>query len=233
MASSLSGVDGISTAAITPATASTSGASKAMDKDAFLKLLVAQIQYQDPLSPMQGTEYVSQLSQFSMVEQAVNQSTRLDDVNSQLRGLGNNEATALVGKRVTVRGKVMSFDGITAQTSAVNLNGPAQNVTARIVDANGRTVRTIPLGSRSAGALAVTWDGKTDAGGTAPAGNYQLKIDAKAADGSPVDTTQDVSGVVQKVSFDKGYPELLLDSGALAPISDLVAVESVPTTTTK
>ncbi len=222
MASSLTGVDGISTQSTTPAS---TAAQKPLDKDAFLKLLVAQIQYQDPLQPLQGTEYVSQLSQFSMVEQAIAQSSRLDDVNAQLRGLGNNEATALVGKRVTVRGKVMAFDGLTATTSSVSLTAPAQSVTARIVDASGKTVRTIELGARAAGAATITWDGRTDAGQTAPAGNYQLKIDAKAADGKAVEATQDVSGIVKKVSFDKGYAELLLDSGATAPISDLVAVE--------
>lgn len=223
MASSLTGVDGISTQSTT--TPASSAAQKPLDKDAFLKLLVAQIQYQDPLQPLQGTEYVAQLSQFSMVEQAIAQSSRLDDVNAQLRGLGNNEATALVGKRVTVRGKVMAFDGIKATTSAVSLTAPAQSVTARIVDANGKTVRTMELGARAAGTATITWDGRTDAGQTAPAGNYQLKIDAKAADGSTVEATQDVGGIVKKVSFDKGYAELLLDSGATAPISDLVAVE--------
>lgn len=226
MVSSLGGVDGISTA---QAQTAANSAKKPLDKDAFLKLLVAQIQYQDPLQPLQGTEYVAQLSQFSQLEQTIAQSSRLDDMNAQLRGLGNNEATALVGKRVTVRGKQMAFDGITAVGSAVTLGGDAQAVTARIVDSSGKTVRTMTLGPRAAGPVAITWDGKTDGGQAAPAGSYRLELEARDAAGKPVTTTQDVSGVVQKVSFEKGYPELVLDSGALAPISDLVAVEQPQT----
>jgi flagellar basal-body rod modification protein FlgD len=221
MVSSLGGVDGISTA---QAQTTAGAAKKPLDKDAFLKLLVAQIQYQDPLQPLQGTEYVAQLSQFSQLEQSIAQSSRLDDMNAQLRGLGNNEATALVGKRVTVRGKQMAYDGVTAVGSAITLGGDAQAVTARIVDANGKTVRTMPLGPRAAGTVAVTWDGKTDGGATAAPGTYRLEIEAKDGAGKPVTSTQDVSGVVQKVTFDKGYPELQLDSGATAPISDLVGV---------
>ena len=56
----------------------TAAGQKPMNKEAFLKLLVAQISHQDPLKPMEGTEFVTQLSQFAMVEQAISQSTQLD-----------------------------------------------------------------------------------------------------------------------------------------------------------
>ena len=223
MVSALGGMDGISTG---QTAASTAAAGKtAMGKDAFLKLLVAQIQYQDPMQPLQGTEYVSQLSQFSQLEQSISQSSHLEEVSAQLRGLGNNEATALVGKRVTVRGTQMKYDGVSAVTSSVTLQGNAQTVRARVVDANGKVMRSFDLGARAAGTVSVTWDGKDANGQPAPAGTYRLEIEAKAEDGSAVSSTQDVSGLVKKVSFDKGYPELVLDSGATAPISDLVAVE--------
>lgn len=203
--------------------------SSAMDKQAFLKLLVAQIQHQDPLSPMQGTEFVTQLSQFAIVEQGLAQTSRLDDLSAQLGGIANNDATSLVGKRVTVRGKSMAFDGLTATSSAVTLGDAATKVTADILDSNGKVVRTIALGARPAGAMPVTWDGKTSAGEPAPKGNYTLKINATKADGTAVTATQDVSGLVTKISFDKGYPELTLDNGTTTPISDLVGVEAIPT----
>jgi flagellar basal-body rod modification protein FlgD len=210
------------------ATSAVSGAasagSKPLDKEAFLKLLVAQISNQDPLKPMEGTEFVSQLSQFAMVEQAIAQSTQLGNVSAQLGGIANNDATALVGKQVTVRGKTMAFDGLTATTSAVTLDAPAAKMTAQIVDSNGKTVRTIELGARPAGAVPITWDGKDANGQPSPKGTYTLRIEASTADGKPVTTTQDVVGTVTKITFDKGYPELTLDNGATASIAELVAV---------
>lgn len=218
-----------SSAANAVSSAASSG-SKPLDKEAFLKLLVAQISNQDPMKPMEGTEFVSQLSQFAMVEQAIAQSTQLANVSAQLGGIANNDATALVGKQVTVRGKSMAFDGVTATTSAVSFSAPAKNVKAEVVDANGKTVRTIEIGSRPAGTLTITWDGKNAAGQPAPRGNYTLRVTGTGADGKALRPTQDVTGVVTKISFDKGYPELTLDNGATCPISDLVGVAMpVPT----
>lgn len=209
--------------------APTAGApGKALDREAFLKLLVAQISHQDPLKPMEGTEFVSQLSQFAMVEQSIAQSARLDDMSAQLGGIANNDATALVGKRVTMRGRTMAFDGITATTSAVTLNGPAAKVSVEIVDSAGNVVRTIDRGSQPAGPMSVIWDGRDAHGRSAPKGTYSLRVKAEAADGAPVQSTQDVTGTVTKVSFDKGYPELTLDTGSSGPISDLVGVQAPP-----
>jgi flagellar basal-body rod modification protein FlgD len=217
---------------VTDVTSTTSAASApttakektALDKDAFLKLLVAQLSHQDPLKPVEGTEFVAQLSQFAMVEQAIAQSSKLEVLSTQVRGLSNNEATALVGKTVTVRGKGIAFDGALATGASASLAAPAAKVVVRIEDASGKTVRTLDLGPKNAGPMPITWDGKDDLGNVAPKGNYTIKVEATAQDGSTVATSQDVSGSVTKVTFEKGYPELLLDSGVTAPISDLVSV---------
>jgi flagellar basal-body rod modification protein FlgD len=216
----------LSGASTTSSASGSSGASGTMDKEAFLKLLVAQISHQDPLKPMEGTEFVSQLAQFSQVEQALEQSRRLELLSAQMSGLANNAATDLVGKTVTLRGKSVAFDGVTATGSSVTLGGAAETVTVTVRDANGKAVRTLELGAKPAGAVAVTWDGKDAAGQPAPAGTYTLDVQAKTKDGSSVSVSQDVKGVVTGVFFDKGYPEIVLDSGVRAPISDLVGVVS-------
>lgn len=195
-----------------------------LDKEAFLKLLVAQISHQDPLKPMDGTEFVSQLSQFSVVEQAIAQSQKLDMLSTQLSGIANNNATGLVGKTVTVRGSGLAYDGVTATSASVNLDGPSQKTTVTIRDADGNAVRTLELGPRPAGALPVTWDGRDGNGQQVPKGNYTLDVAAVDAKGNAVTVTKDVSGLVQSVSFDKGYPELHLSNGVSCPISDLVSV---------
>jgi flagellar basal-body rod modification protein FlgD len=222
-----------STSASSVTTAASAAGAKPLDREAFLKLLVAQISHQDPLKPMEGTEFVSQLSQFAMVEQAISQSNHLDNLSSQLGGIANNDATALTGKKVTMRGQTMAFDGITATRSAVTLSGPASTVSAEVVDSNGKVVRTIDIGARPGGVVSVTWDGKDASGQSAAKGTYTLRVKATTAEGKPVSVTQDVTGTVTKISFEKGYPELTLDTGATGPISDLVSVEApaaAPTT---
>lgn len=203
-----------------------SGSSSSVNRDDFLKLLVAQLSHQDPLQPTEGTEFVQQLSQFSLVEQSLNQSNQLNVISTQLSGLSSNEAVGLVGRAVTVRGHGIAFDGATATSASVNLAANAATVKATIRDSNGRVVRTLDLGPRQAGAVGVQWDGRDDRGNTMPRGTYSLTVEAKTAEGNSVNVTQDVTGRVTSVTFDRGYPELHLDTGVAAPISDLVSVDS-------
>jgi flagellar basal-body rod modification protein FlgD len=216
------------------AAASSAGASgSTMNKDAFLKLLVAQLQHQDPLNPTQGTEFVTQLSQFALVEQAVSQSQQLGVLGTQLTGLSNEGVTSLVGKNVTVKGSSVRFDGVTSVSSGATLDGPAASVSVDVVDASGKTVKSLDLGGRAAGAMSIHWDGRDASGNLAPAGSYSFKVKASAADGTPVSSQQQVTGIVTGVSYDLGYPLLTLDSGVTAPISDLVGVTAATATPTK
>lgn len=209
----------------------TSGASgSTIGKDAFLKLLVAQISHQDPLKPMEGTEYVTQLAQFNAVEQAIAQSQRLDIISTQLSGLGANEAVNLVGKEVSLRGQTLSFDGSNPAHGNVSLAGPAASVVLTVTDASGNVVRTVDLGAKPAGPLDVAWDGRNDTGVAQPPGAYQFSVTAKNGNGAAVQVSKDVSGTVVKVTFDKGYPEVVLDSGITASISDLVSAGAAKTT---
>ena len=215
------------TGATSPAATTTNGsaATTAMDKNAFLKLLIAQLQHQDPLQPTEGTEYVSQLAQFSLVEQSQNQATQLGTISTQMTGLASNEAAALVGKTVTLSNAAgIAWDGVSATGASVNLAAASAKTLVSIQDANGKTVRTLDVGARAAGALPVSWDGKDDAGRPVAKGNYSLKVAATTTDGKSVDVQNTVTGIVTKINFNKGYPELVLNSGATAPISDLVGV---------
>ena len=195
----------------------------ALDKEAFLKLLVAQLKHQDPMKPMEGTEYVAQLSQFAMVEQSLAQTQKLDLMSAQMRGISNNEATSLVGKSVTMRGSTVAYDGLLATGASVTLGDAAKKVTVAIKDESGRVVRTLELGAKAAGAMPITWDGKDDSGQPVAAGKYSLDVKA-GTDAGAVSVTHEVTATVPKVTSDKGYPELAPETGSTAPSSDLGSV---------
>jgi flagellar basal-body rod modification protein FlgD len=166
------------------AASSNTSVSNADSEQRFLKLLVTQLNNQDPLNPMQNAELTSQLAQMSTV-------SGIEKLNSTLSGLVNQtgsnqvlQAASLIGYNVLSPGDTLTTtkpeDGKepAAQAFAVELPGTASDVDIKIVDAAGNTVRTISAGSMKEGVNAVTWDGKDDAGNVVPAGTYKFVADA-------------------------------------------------------
>ena len=175
-------------------TNNTGGVSGSDNEQRFLKLLVTQLNNQDPLNPMQNAELTSQLAQMSTV-------SGIEKLNSTLSGLvsqtGSNQvlqAASLIGYNVLSPGNQIATtapkDGEEPATVpfAVQLPGTAGDVQVKIVDAAGHTVRTLELGSMAEGVNAVTWDGKADDGSTVPAGNYSFTVVA-SNDGTAVEAT--------------------------------------------
>jgi flagellar basal-body rod modification protein FlgD len=203
------------------------GGNKALDKEAFLKLLVAQLKNQDPLKPQDSSQFVAELAQFSSLEQAMGINDRLDLLALQSRGQGNSQAVALVGNQVSVRGSVVSVNGTGVGTPVTfTLNGDTEKTVVEVRDQSGRTIRKLDLGANKAGLVQVHWDGRDDAGNIMPAGAYSIGVTAIAQSGAPVAVSQEMQGIVTAVSFDKGYPVLTLDNGTTVPVSDLLKVSA-------
>lgn len=204
----------------------TGGASGAMGRDAFLKLLVAQLRNQDPLKPQDSSQFVAELAQFSSLEQSMAMNDRLDMISLQNQGLANTQITALVGKVATVRGTMVTNPG-TGIGVPVNftLGADASKVTITVRNQAGQIVRTIDVGEKKAGLANVQWDGRNDEGIVQPAGAYSLSISAKDEGDNTITVAQETTGTVQSVSFDQGYPVLHLDNGVSVPVSDLLKVE--------
>lgn len=215
----------VSTAAGTDT--ATASADKAMGKDSFLKLLVAQISHQDPMKPQADTQFIAQLAQFSALEQQMSTNKMLEVIATGQRGLANTADVALVGKNVTVKGSTVALTESAVSTPlSFKLGGPAQKVTVSIQDSNGRTIRTMEAGAKEAGNVTVAWDGKDQSGTKQPPGAYTVSVTAESKDGSTVVVDQEMTGVVKSLSFESGYPMLMLDNGASAPTGNLLRVNN-------
>ena len=106
-----------------------------------------------------------------------------------------------------------------------DLEGAADNVSVTVADLNGKEIRTFDVGKKKAGMVNTSWDGRSDTGLVAPAGTYTVTVKATKADGSTVSSTQETTGTVNSVSFDKGYPVLQLSNGVSVQVSDLLRVQ--------
>ena len=205
------------------------GPKSALGKDDFLKLLVAQLKNQDPLAPQDNTQFVAQLAQFSSLEAAMGTNSRLDSITSQNQGLANTQVVSLVGKTATVKGSLVTASGSgTAVPVSFTLSAKTDTTTVSIQNAQGKVIRTIPVGPHSAGLVKINWDGRDDSGNVMAAGTYAVSVQAKLEDGSAVSVAQETTGLVKSVAFDKGYPVLTLANGMQVPVSDLLKVESSP-----
>jgi flagellar basal-body rod modification protein FlgD len=224
-------VDSVTQSANTTAIASSAqekltGAAKQMGKDDFLKLLVAQLQNQDPLKPQDNSTFVAELAQFSNLEQTVGINDRLDALSLQNQGLQNSNIVDMVGSTATVRGSTVTASGTGSPVPvSFSLDGAAESVRVTIKDLNGKEIRNFDIGKRPAGTVASQWDGRNDQGVVQPGGAYTVTVTATNAAGAKVSTQQETKGLVTAVSFDKGFPVLHLSTGISVPVGDLLRIE--------
>lgn len=174
------------------------------DYTKFLTLLTAQIENQDPLEPVDSTQFVAQLAQLSQVEQAVQTNNQLETLTSQISGLLNLGGTDLLGRDVTIASNVVMLENGTTGSS-YEVGPAAASVTASITDPLGRTVRTITgLPTLTGAQNALGWDGNDDYGNALLSGKYTVQLVAKDSAGNSVDIQASRNARVEEVRFHEG-----------------------------
>jgi flagellar basal-body rod modification protein FlgD len=225
---SLSALTNTSTSDTTTSAAQTASNQLAGNFDTFLKLLTTQLQYQDPMSPMDSNEFTQQLVEFAGVEQSIDTNSNLEQLVNF--GLANATSTAAgyIGKEVTAGGDTSSLaNGSATWNYTLGTNAASTQIT--ISDLSGQVVYS-GAGETTAGAHSLTWDGRTNDGGTAPDGTYQISIQATDAGGNQIATSTNIQGTVSAVDIVNGQPMLNV-GGISLPISGITQI-SQPTQTT-
>jgi flagellar basal-body rod modification protein FlgD len=212
---------GISNNIINPNTGVNAGSAvqdkTKLGKEDFMKLLIAQLKNQDPNSPVDAKEFVTQLSQLTSVEQLTNMSNELKNLQLATTSMVNNQATGFIGKTIEANGSKLYLGASGGASSGINLAQAAAKVTISIRDANGTVVRTqeLPTGAKQ-GVSSYTWDGFNDAGERAPAAQYSMTVEAKNGAGDPVIASAEIKGVVSKITYEQGFPELVVGEARVA-----------------
>jgi flagellar basal-body rod modification protein FlgD len=197
--------------------------NQGLKSEDFMKLLIAQLQNQDPESPVDTKELVTQLSQLTSVEKLSTMADKLDALTQATNGMAANQSAGLIGKKVEGNNDTVNLDATGGTSTAVNFRASADTVSVKVMNDAGRTIRTINLGPQKAGTANVQWDGDGDNDQRAPAGTYRIVVDAKDGKGNPVDVDTKVSGVVTGVSYEHGAPELVLGTTRV-PLSNISSI---------
>lgn len=137
-----------------------SGSDVAGGADRFLKLLVAQMQNQDPLNPMDNAQVTSQMAQINTVTGIERLNTTIEGLSSQFTQLQAMQGASLVGRDVIVKGNVLDIDEAVGQ-GGFELTSAADNVKVEILSPSGQVVDTMNLGAQSAGMHSFNWTAGT------------------------------------------------------------------------
>lgn len=200
-----------------------------LGKDDFLRILVAQLRNQDPMSPMEGTEFATQLAQFSSVEQLIQLGEQM-----KLAAAGTTElkltaqttlGASMVGRDVLLNGNtVVVEDGATSRV-VVEFPSAAKDVDIRVLGADGKEVLTQSFSDVTAGRRTFTMN----TGSLAP-GTYSYEVIAKDANNTVITATPFSVGRVEGMAFRGGTISLRVN-GTLVPMLDVVEVMADPGTT--
>jgi flagellar basal-body rod modification protein FlgD len=211
----LSGLD----SAVSQSAKATTTTTKTLGKDDFMKLLLAQLKNQDPLKPVDGTDFAAQLAQFSSLEQ-------LSNMNAELKNQSLNQMTTTYAQSVNMIGKDVVTDSGNSLTVSGSTTGltyelakDAQSVTITILDKKGKVVKTWDETAQKAGMNKATWDTSD-----VEKGDYTFQVTAKDSQGQTVSVETKTSGLVTAVHF-RNNQILATVNGKEVPLSSIIEVK--------
>lgn len=216
---SIVGLDHVGSKAVETSEPKTSS----LGKDDFLQLLVTQLQAQDPLKPMDSTDFTAQLAQFSSLEELQNINNTLGDVGKSQSVLTNSQAVDFIGKRIQAVGDRIHLTSGQTIPIEFDLQGDSTGVFIKVYNQYGDFMRDIDAGAMTAGQQSVTWDGIDYQGRRVPDGSYRFEVMAMDENGNNVPATTFTTGTVSGVYYKNGMSYLLAGNQEVA-LGDVVQV---------
>lgn len=205
-----------------------SGIKLAEDFQQFLTLLTTQLQNQDPLSPMDSTEFTNQLVQFSQVEQQINMNQKLDSLLALQLSSISSVALGYVGMDISYISSEMNYDGTTPIDINYALSSEAVTAKVNIYDEEGTLIYSADA-PKDTGTNSFTWAGIQTNGQPIEAGTYTVRVDALDKAGAPIENSTVVTGRVRGIETQNGVVYVLVGDRAVA-MSSIVNATTPPQT---
>ena len=191
--------------------------------DDFLTLLVAEMENQNPLEPLESSEFTSQLAGFATVEQLYAMSDSLNSINEAINAQGEQEIMGLIGHSIVADDNSILVENNEVRSGYYQLEETA-DVYVNIYDQGGSLVRSLFFEDQTAGEHLVDWDGRNTAGETAENGTYRFSVIAKTANGASVDVNTYITGEVTGITYEYGEPYLMLGDRLISADQTIVQV---------
>ncbi len=176
----------------------------------FMQLMIAQLKNQDPTKPMDPSQFLGQLAQFGTVSGIQDMQNSLSTLSDSLRSSQLLGGTSLVGHEVLASADTAWVSGTGGLSGAIDVPEGASAVTLTLTDASGQLIRRMPL-STDQGLSAFQWDGLTDQGDHAVAGNYTIKAIATVG-GTDEQLETQIASQVGSVTLDPSTNTLTVNT---------------------
>lgn len=183
----------------------------------FLALLTTQLANQDPLSPTDSKEFISQMSQFASLDAEQTMVTQLTELANSLTSNQALQASALVGRNVLISGNESYLFDESVIAGQLNLEATTSNIRFEIKDESGQVVRSIAVGTQEAGDLDFIWDGNNDAGERMPPGMYTVSAYGQVG-GTTEQLNTSIIARVESVNLNGAEGQILLNLAGLGQI---------------
>jgi flagellar basal-body rod modification protein FlgD len=208
----------------TTTTATSTGSNQTLGQDAFLQLLVSELQNQDPTQTQDPNAMITQMAQFSALEAQNNTNSLLTSMQGQMSALYQAQSSSLIGTNVQVTNTSLNLSG-GAASIGLNLPSAAAKVSLTISNAAGQTVAILNPGAMAAGNQVVKWNGQGTGGNQLPDGTYTVAVAATDASGNAVNATTTSYATVTAVSFANGSVSVTA-GGQQYPLSAITQIGS-------
>ena len=184
----------------------------------FLRLMVAQVQNQDPMNPETSGDFLAQLAQFSTNDSINNMQSSIAQLASSLQSNQALQASALVGRKVLVTGNHLNLGAEGDAKASIDMVPGLTNLNASIYSSTGELIKTIPLGQPAAGTYEFSWDGSDKNNQRVAAGDYTVKVSG-SYNGKEVAVPTMVSANVDSVSLGQNGEGLKLNVAGIGPVA--------------
>jgi len=193
--------------------------------DVFLRLLVTQLQSQDPTNPTQNEDFVAQLAQFTTLEQTTSTNDLLEQLIGQDVQRTQFDLVNLIGRTIVSEGDTVSLGASDQPTLAYALSDTANQVTLEVLGQNGQILRSIQAGTPgTAGAHQVLWDGLDDNGDRVPEGVYRFRVKAVTANKELVPNFTFARERVSNIVLGADKP-IVVQSGKTLNTPDIISIQ--------